>query len=165
LSLFFPKRFQAKKKKWPNKKIGIKRKLCVLFFLSLLVAFSAQNVPPTHAFRSTPGNKPKVELEISFEGIPEYNGKWQLTITLEAGENLGETEIWVERSEGLKVESGSLFWHGHMKSGEKTVIEISMRLTAAAPQEVTVNLVGRTTDGRKFSKKLHRTIAFISEHL
>lgn len=110
-------------------------------------------------------NSEPVSLEVVFDGVPEFGSGWTLTITLKALEDLKEAEIWVEKTDGLKVKSGSLFWHGVLKSGGSEVIEILMTLKGAPPQEVTVNLVGHTAGGRRFEKKIYRPIAFISERL
>jgi len=126
-----------------------------MFFLALLSFFAPQPIQTDAPFL----------LEVSFEGRHEYDGAWRLQITFQAREDLGESEIWVEASDGLKVDSGSLFWHGKLKSGEKAEIEIAMRLTDAPPQGLTVNLVGRTARGQGFSQKIHRAVAFISDRL
>jgi len=106
-----------------------------------------------------------VSLEVLFDGVPEYGGGWILTITLEANEDLEKAEIWVEKSKGLSIKSGSPFWHGVLKSGEESVIELSFTLTSPPPQDITVNLVGRTSAGKRFKKKIHRSIRFAIRQL
>ena len=126
--------------------------MLILSVIALLTPLPIQNAEP-------------VSLEVIFEGVPEYDSGWVLTITLKAKEDLEEAEIWVEKSDGIKIESGSPFWHGPLKSGDAEVIEISMRLVGSLPQEITVNLVGRTSDGRRFEKKVYRAIEYISDRV
>jgi len=131
-----------------------------VFLLSLFTLFIVPLQPPLPI-----QNIEAVSLEVLFDGVPEYGGGWVLTITLEANEDLEKAEIWVEKSDGLSIKSGSPFWHGALKSGDEAVIELSFTLIASPPQDLTVNLVGRTSAGKRFERQVHRSIEYTSSRL
>lgn len=133
-------------------------------FLSLFILFvSPIHLPLQPSLQIQ--NTEAVSLEVLFDGVPEYGGGWVLTITLEADEDLEKAEIWVEKSKGLSIKSGSPFWHGALKSGDEAVIELSFTLTSSPPQHITVNLVGRTLAGKRFERRVHRNIEYTSGRL
>lgn len=127
-----------------------------MLLLSLMAAFSLSLHPPLQVQNNAPAS-----LEILFEGISEYGGGWDLTIILQAQEDLKKAEIWVEKSNGLSLRRGSLFWHRKsLKSREEAVIQLSFSLIGPIPQDITVNLVGYTTGGKRFEQQARRSIAY-----
>ncbi len=107
-----------------------------------------------------------VSLQVHLDGVPEYGGAWELIITLQAREDLKKAEIWVENSDGLSLRRGSPFWYKKkIKSGKRAVIRLSFSLIGSLPQDVTINLVGHTSSGKRFEQKIRRNIEFTSGRL
>lgn len=99
-----------------------------------------------------------VSMEVLFDGVPVQGGGWVLTLTLVAEVDLTQTEIHVTHSEGLRIDAGQSDWNGPLNAETEVVLEIAYTLVDDPPQQIDINVTGRTRDGPSFQKRIERII-------